>query len=540
MSSTVFYLPCPQPLFLLLHLISSFSFPFTLSSPAILLAISHVQGLLDVVLEISMDLSSAAPVMTSQVLGSVIPNQGPGSLKKTPPVEIAVKPINSHASMSDLVTAKLTGMANLALTSLGGVDRKVGRDERGERDAYSLLVKGSLPLSFEASLLLIESALEMFPTASTVEPVELCGGNVGLESTDIHSSSSHTPSAALCSDLTRISSVQFAAVPHAVIPLSVRLGGLGHACHQAALTAVRALAPSSNDSEVYLTGFNTGSSVETELVELLLAVFDAYRRIACIDVENALLDEAADTAELMIRGEPSSNTVPLPASSSHTAKRQNAGHTSGSGVDGIEGPVSPLSRCGRTGGRLRRSSLCRAVGSTVQTVSGDGEVALEDTELSSDPLDPVQYVDTTNTRHVSTSEGVHFSASSHASSAQRERTLDRSLRHRGSGQLEQNVNVGIPMSRLKNQTDSGPNWSDDSSDESDSERSLDDDAHPTHSSRTVALSRVKILPDDILSRSVSLLPAALQDCLDRYDLPCDALKIYQREYDTASSGDTIR
>jgi hypothetical protein len=499
------------------------------------LAISHVQGLLDLVLEISIDLSSTAPVIPSQGPGFVIPNQGPGSSKKTPPVELAVMSVNSHASLGDLVTSKLTGMANLALTSQGGGDRTVVKVEWGERDAYSLLAKGSLPLSCQASLLLIQSALEMFPTASTVEPVEFCDRNVGLESTDIPSGPSHSPSGALGTDLSPSSSAELAAVPRVVIPLSVRLGGLGHACHQAALTAARALAPSSNVSDVHSARLNRTSSIGSELVKLLLAVFEAYRRIARIDVEDELLTEAADAAELMLRGE-ASNNLPLPTSSSHKASRRGAGHSIDSGVVGTEGPGSPLSHRGRTGGRLRSSCLCRTQSSNGQTVSGDEGIALEDTEFDADLS---QGIDAIESRQVSTSTGAHFSASYHASSALREQTLDRSLQHRESSQVEQSVNVGIPMSRLKNKTDFGPNWSDDSSEESDSDRSLDDDAQPIQRSRTVALSRVKSDPNDVLSRSVSLLPAALQDCLDRYDLPCNALKDYQREYDTASSGDTI-
>jgi hypothetical protein len=499
------------------------------------LAVSQVQGLLDVVLEVSTDLSSAAPMIPNQGPGSVNPNQGPNSSKKNPPVEVAMKPINSHAALSDLVTAKLTGMANLALSTVGGVDHAVGR---GEGDAYSLLVKGSLPLSFEASLLLIQSAVDMFPTASTVVPEDLCDRILGLESTDVPSGPTHTSSAALSRDLTRTSPAQLAAVPHAVIPLSVRLGGLGHACHQASLTALRALALSTG-SDVCLAGFNRASSVESELLKLLLAVFEAYKRIASIDVEDAFLTEAADAAESLIRGECSAHPLPPPTSSSHIAIRQHMGHLHGSGTaDGIKGPGSPLSHSGRIGSRLGRSSMSETAGSRGQTMSGDGEVILEDTEESSAPT---QDINTTDSRDVDSSVVFHSSASSHTSSAHRGRTLDRPFQQRRSGQPEQSINVGIPMSRLKSKKAVGANWSDESSEESESEsdNSLDGETQQTHSTRTVALSRVKSASDDVLSRSVSLLPVAVQDCLDRYDLPCNAVKDYQKEYDAASSGNTI-
>lgn len=492
------------------------------SIPAVQLAISNVQGLLDLVLEISTDLSSAAPVIPSSS------NQGPGSSKKNPPVDVAVKPINSHASLTDLVTAKLTGMANLALPSLGwgGGGRAAGRVER---DDYSLLVKGSLPLSFEASLLLIVTAVDMLPTASTVDSVELCDRNLGLESIDIPSVPSHTTSAALGCDPTPTLSTQLTAATHAAFPLSARLGGLGHACHQAAVTALHALSPTSTISDVNLPGLRRSSSLESELVALLLAVFQAYKSVASICIEDVYLSEAADAAESLIRGEASTSTdsLSLPVSRSHRASRQSEGHP------GTRGPGPPLSRSGRTGGRLESSSLCDTVGGRGQTVPGADDAAVEATELRSDPLPDIH---ATYNRIIDISEGSTYSTGSHASSAHGSRFLDRSFQHRGIGQLEQSVRVGIPMSRLKSREDSGPNWSDDSSEDSDSVRSVDGDAQPALSSRSVSFVSV---PDDILSRSVVLLPNAVQDCLDRYDLPSTAMKGFQKEYDTASSGNTI-
>ena len=485
-------------------------------------AIAHVQGLLDLILEISIDLSSSAPVIPIQDPGLAILKQGPGSGKnsKNSPVEIAVKPLNSHGSMSDLVTAKLTGMANLSLVG------------RGERDVFSPLSGCPQPLSFESSLLLIETALEMLPSPSATELEESCGRDLGDEvptgalSLSVPSVPTHLQSRALGDSISHPSPEQHAAVLYAAVPLSVRVGALGHACHQAAATAICALSTISHDSNLSVGPFSrTPSSVQSCLIKLLLAVFEAYKRTATIGVEDLFLAEAEDAAEALIRGEPSSKSVALPLSTSSATRRQGAER----GAIELTGPRSHLSWRGQGSDSL----------SGPQALSSSGKVVLEGDEAARGRIGLSSAMPADTSAGNSNSTYIGCSKRSTSGSRIAGGTQDPPLRHRRSGQLEQSANVGIPMSCVKDKKISAPGWSDDSSEDSGAESIVEDDAQRNLSSGAMGHTRAKSSPAGILSQSVVHLSTAVQSCLDRYDLPCSALKDFQREYDTASSGDTL-
>ena len=103
-------------------------------------------------------------------------------------------------------------------------------------------------------------------------------------------------------------------LPLIVLPLSVRLGALSHACHEVALTA-DSMIPTNADitynpfGQISLSSSsNDDDCVDKDLKVLLMSVFNAYQCAGRIDLEEDFLIEAADVGERSLKDQESSSS----------------------------------------------------------------------------------------------------------------------------------------------------------------------------------------------------------------------------------------
>ena len=283
-----------------------------------------------------MDLSSSSTMIPSHGLGSANSMKSSSSCVVTVvPIPVTGMNVEGHTSLSASVTARLVGMSSLALTENRSANKKAQKPVSAE--SSSLDADTCLPLSVDASILLIENALHLFTTNPT-DDVTLIGGSNNVSTSDdpynasvpslqqsnslstereqelcdaillhtennpstshLNSTSHHpkppstrTPAPALASTL---ASTPAPTLIHA-LPLSARLGALGHACHQASLTATSMLSIPEYQSTTL------GSNCQQGLRILLMWVFRAHKKIGSIEVEDDFLTEASDAAEAMLR-----------------------------------------------------------------------------------------------------------------------------------------------------------------------------------------------------------------------------------------------
>ena len=460
----------------------------SLISTALECAVVFVQGLLDLVLEISVDLSSTLTSIS---------------------VDLSVK---GHASLSKLATAMLTGLSSQLHSKnesgMNGLDSLPITIGDGVRSSLSVC----------ESALLINTALNSFKcrhsTSSSV------GVNVnedvhGGSDADFNNTVSLPHTSILCNTTTapplhpavlhteqRTHSTKSPLddTPHHPslhLPISVRLGAVGHACYQAAVTALSIL---SSPSPYEAPSFSTSTSLSrahlmsskydasiVALEDLLLLVFDAYRTVGSIGVEDSLLKEAADAAELLLRG--------------HEDLRR-----------GI------CSRSAENDGEDLGSRRCRQI--------PDSQHSLYP---SNDSIPGASY--RTVASHNSTRSNRGLSSYS-TSSSFASRDGDRAGSYSGSAGVGggNSVGVGVPL------TSGNMGWSDDSSspDASENDTGYLDDIMT--STRTVAPSKSRVHPSDLIALAVQNLPQGVKGSIERYDMHCQASDVYVTEFDGATTG----
>jgi hypothetical protein len=322
----------------------------------------------------SIDLSSSLAVTTVPIPTTVPDSTSRNSTTRKPKAfDAIVAPIvlKGHASMSDAVTARLTGMASL-LDAQHGIDdnQKLKRKPPSVnciRTSSSLANKASISLTFRASSKLIDSIVNLFPISKNIDSNEsksvshtesvslqknLTSAIVSLEdltsdqmnntasnAINVFDFESHSllveseegghdaiiidsgfpltvPLVSITGD--RNSQVKHSQNPFLpTLPLSVRLGALGQACFEAMQSADGSSTRTQSLFAFYTNSQNIDSSETTHqssssstnslggkelaLNDLLLTVFRSYERVAAIGIEDGLLLEAADAAELLMR-----------------------------------------------------------------------------------------------------------------------------------------------------------------------------------------------------------------------------------------------
>lgn len=585
-------------------------------------AVAHVQGLLDVLLEVSMDTPSS----------TVIPSQGPGngnSMKSSSscvgtvvpapvPVPVVGISIEGHASLSASVTERLVGMSSLALSE----SRSVSKNAQKPLNADSCLdADTSLPLSVNASLLLIEGALDFF-TVNPVSDVTLNGGsNIYIDCT---SHTQHNSSQAsereqeLCDAVplqtphlsvsnsnstlrhptptpppTLIPTLTPNLTPLHALPLSARLGALGHACHQASVTATSMLSPPEHQSTT------SHSCCQRDLGLLLMCVFRAHKMVGSIVVEDDFLLEASEAAEVILRrqslrgcdtratttyGSSTDNgnsiifrrrTVDVEADlgSGHSTKNHAALergeavslglHTTHSRASSssFSHDVSPSQRdrlcsSGNTAGHHATPSSRRRE-ATIDAEEGKGmgmgmeEEEAEEEMENSDRVNDSGY--DRNVRRGSTHASMNMnidrdrdrglqgvpSSSSSSSSARRGHDVMQSF---GCGSSGVSMSGTSTRNSTSHRASDGPSdsqhaqrWSDDSSEESDDSDVIDNNTHTAQHSTTLRQQNDPFLKDPF-SQLVRHFPDAWKGSVDRYDVPCNAIEDHFEEYDNAVSG----
>lgn len=484
-----------------------------------------VQGLLDLVLEISVDLSSTStstPVQPpSTIDGSkVTSNAAPEGLKAMT-MSVIVK---GHASLSKLATAKLTGMSSqVLLKNDSGVNALRGSG----LDSLSLPVPMGdgmcSSLTVHESVVLINTALSTFKcrhsssSSSGDEEAEAHDGTdadfyktVSAPDTSIHCNTLtappprpaekhlHTEQHTHSTKSHPLDTPSHPSLSH--LPISVRLGAVGHVCHQAAVTALSILSlsssecPSSSSSSFPSREHSMSSKCDadvTALESLLLLVFDAYRTVGSIGVEDSFLEEAADAAEQLLRGQQDASK-----------KRCN------SRSEDVSADLGPT-RCRQISDS--HHSVHRLTDSTLGASYG---AAVRD-----------------NDRGRRGNQGLSFSTSSSSVLRGGDRTGSSSV----SGGNGVGVGVGVPL------YSGNMDWSDDSSDASENDSTYHDDVTITHTrtllpSSLKSRSRSRFRPLDLFSLAVQNLPEGVKGIIERYDLHCHASEVFITEFDGSTTG----
>jgi hypothetical protein len=563
-------------------------------------AIAHVQGLLDVLLEVSMDTST------------VIPSQGPGSansMKSSSSHALNVVPvpvpavgisIEGHASLSASVTERLVGMSSLALSE----SRSVSKNAQKPLNADSCLDAGtSLPLCVDASLLLIEGALDLF-TVKPVSDVTLNGGsNIDIECTShtqynpsrllereqelcdaVPLQTQHHPSISNSnSSLRHPTPTPPPALPptplHA-LPLSARLGALGHACHQASVTATSLLSIPEHQSTT------SHSSCQRDLGLLLMCVFRAHKMVGSIVVEDDFLLEASEVAEVMLRrqslrGSDTRATTTYGSStdignsikyrrrtidvetdlgSRHSTNSSIAlerGETVSGGLHTTHSRASSYSsshdaslsqrdqlRSSRNfaGNQATSSSRVFDEQEEKDMDSEKGEMKSSDSKHDSGYNRKMSsgstYMNMDRDRGL---QGVPYCPSSSASSSSARRGHD-VMQSFGCGSSGVSMSGSSTRNSTSHSASDGPSnsqhtqrWSDDSSEESYDSDVIDNNTHTAQHSTSQRQPNDPFL-NDPFSLSVRHFPDVWNGSVDRYDVPCSAIEDHFEEYENAVSG----
>ena len=477
-----------------------------------------VQGLLDLVLEISVDLSSTSTSISISTPAQT-PSRIPGSKvcvssNAAPEGSRIAVSVKGHASLSKLATAKLTGMSSqLHLKNESGMNAF---------DSLSIPMGDGVcsSLTIRESALLIKTTLKSFKyrdgttscsggnkdvhdgsDADFNKSVSLLHTSILFDTTTVlppHPADLHPPTDQRTHstnpplDDTRPNRSPL----H--LPLSVRLGAVGHACHQAAVTALSILSsPSSSQcpssstslSREHLMSSNCDANI-IALEDLLLLVFDAYGTVGSIGVEDSMLEEAADAAELLLRGR-------------EDARRE----------------ISSDRAAEDKGAELGRKS-CRQIPDSQRSLYRLTDSTPGASHSTADRLNG-----TRSKRGLSS-----FSASSSFASHDGDRIGSYSDSVGVSG--SNGVGVGVPL------TSGEMGWSDDSSssDASENDTSYLDDVTTKINTRTLAPSKSRVRPSDLFALAVRNLPEGVRGSIERFDLHCQAFDVYVTEFDGATTG----
>ena len=527
-----------------------------------------------------MDLSSSSTVIPSQDLGSANSLKSSSSCVVTvAPIPVIVMNIDGHTSQSASVTARLVGMSSLALTENRSAHKKAQKPVSAE--SSSLDADTCLPLSVDASVLLIENALDLFTTHPTDDVTFIGGSNNECISGDPHNASvplliqSNSLSTERGQELRDATSVHTehhqlksnsntsshhhkppstctpALAPtltptllHA-LPLSARLGALGHACHQASLTATSILSIPKYQSTT------SGSNHQQDLGILLTWVFRAHQKIGSIEVENGFLSEASDAAELMLRRhslhglDPHANAISdSNANNGRSIKynrqvantdHQQSGHSIGDN--------RVLDRQERASGEPQSTAYGRESSS-----SSSRDTSLFDEEKERERgMDNNRFTGSEYDRNVSSgsvstyahTDNSNQGASSSSSSVRRGHDVTQSF---GCGSSGTSMSQSSTRNSTSNRAADTPSnrehirrWSDDSSEESEDGDILDITTHTKQHSASTPRKNDPLFKDSF-SLSVSHFPDTWKGSVDRYDIPCDAIEDYYEEYDNAVSG----
>ena len=531
-----------------------------------------------------MDLSSSSTVIPSQGLGSANSMKSSSSCVVTVvPIPVIGMNIDGHTSLNASVIARLVGMSSLALTENRSAHKKAQKPVSAE--SSSLDADTCLPLSVDASVLLIENALDLFTTHPCDDVTLIGGSNIVCVSDDPYNASvpsllqsnnllkergqelcdaiplhtEHHPSTAISNitshhpktPSTRTPAPALASTLIHALPLSARLGALGHACHQASLTATSILSIPEHQSTT------SGSNHQQDLGILLMWVFRAHKKIGSIEVEDDLLSEASDAAELILRRHSLHGSDPHATATNDSnvnngksikynrqavnIDHQQSGHSIGDS--------RVLNRQERASGEPHATAHSRESSSfsSRETSLFDEEKEKEkERETDDNRFTGSEYDRNVSSGSVSThahtdsgNQGASPSSSSSSSSVRRGRDVTQSF---GCGSSGTSMSQSSTHNSTSNRAADTPSnrehtqrWSDDSSEESEDSDIID---ITTHTKQYSASTRHKKNPlyNDPFSLSVAHFPDAWKGSVDRYDIPCNAIEDYFEEYDNAVSG----